>query len=564
MKKKLGEMLLESKLLTKEQMDSALKEHKKAGVRLGQFLVRSGIIAEEQIIQVVCNQLKLKKYHPEKYPISLVLESVLPYEIADRYKVVPLAKKGRLLTVAMLDPLDINAMDAVESITNHEIEPVVCTENEFNNIISNLYPAQSGLAVVMDSFEDSDGLDMGGEVDTMDLNIQKTETRTEDLPVIRLVNSILSTAIKERASDVHISPQKNNIQIRFRVDGKLVDMPPPPKVMFLPVITRLKLISRMDITVSRMPQDGRFTIRHENKEINVRVSSIPTLHGENIVLRLLDTSTGIYTLERLGMSDDDIAKLRSVIYKPYGMILSTGPTGSGKSTSLYAILNEISKPDIHVITLEDPVEYRMNGIRQVQLNTRAGMTFATGLRAILRQDPDVIMLGEVRDSETAAVAIRAAQTGHRLLSTIHTNDAAGSISRLMDMQIEPFLVSSVLLVSFAQRLVRTLCPFCKEQYSPSPKLLQEWGLGVSDGKYFRRKGCYQCFNTGYKGRTGIFEILLNDEDIVQDMILYKNTSRQITNTLVEAGRLKTLKMDAARKIVQGLTTFEEAETTIFT
>ncbi|MEO5359143.1 MAG: GspE/PulE family protein [Nitrospirota bacterium] len=564
MKKKLGEMLLESKLLTKEQMDSALKEHKKAGVRLGQFLVRSGIIAEEQIIQVVCNQLKLKKYHPEKYPISLALESVLPYEIADRYKVVPLAKKGRLLTVAMLDPLDINAMDAVESITNHEIEPVVCTENEFNNIISNLYPAQSGLAVVMDSFEDSDGLDMGGEVDTMDLNIQKTETRTEDLPVIRLVNSILSTAIKERASDVHISPQKNNIQIRFRVDGKLVDMPPPPKVMFLPVVTRLKLISRMDITVSRMPQDGRFTIRHENKEINVRVSSIPTLHGENIVLRLLDTSTGIYTLERLGMSDDDIAKLRSVIYKPYGMILSTGPTGSGKSTSLYAILNEISKPDIHVITLEDPVEYRMNGIRQVQLNTRAGMTFATGLRAILRQDPDVIMLGEVRDAETAAVAIRAAQTGHRLLSTIHTNDAAGSISRLMDMQIEPFLVSSVLLVSFAQRLVRTLCPFCKEQYTPSTKLLQEWGLGVSDGKYYRRKGCYQCFNTGYKGRTGIFEILLNDEDIVQDMILYKNTSRQITNALIEAGRLRTLKMDAARKIVQGLTTFEEAETTIFT
>ncbi|MBF0487195.1 MAG: Flp pilus assembly complex ATPase component TadA [Nitrospirae bacterium] len=563
MKKRLGEMLVESKLLSEEQMDSALKEHKKAGLRLGQFLVRSGILAEEQIINLICSQLKLNQYHPERYPINMTLESVIPFEIADKYKVVPLAKKGRLLTVAMLDPLDIDAMDAVESVANHEIEPVACTESEFNNIISNLYPAQSGLAVVMDSFDDSDAFDMSLDADSSDVNIQRTDVRTEDLPVIRIVNSILSTAIKERASDVHISPQKKNIQVRFRVDGKLVDMPPPPRQMFLPIITRIKLISRMDITVSRVPQDGRFTIRHENKEVNVRVSSIPTLHGENIVLRLLDTSTGIRTLERLGMSEEDIGKLRSVINKPYGMILSTGPTGSGKTTSLYAILNEVNKPDIHVITLEDPVEYRVNSIRQVQLNTRAGMTFATGLRSILRQDPDVIMLGEIRDSETAAVAIRAAQTGHRLLSTIHTNDAAGSINRLLDMQIEPFLVSSVLLVSFAQRLIRTLCPFCKERYTPSPRLLAEWGLGMEkDVEYFRSKGCYQCFNTGYKGRTGIFEVLIVDEN-VQDMIVNKSISRYIVTQQIEAGRLKTLKMDAARKVAQGLTTFAEAETTIF-
>ncbi|MBF0320107.1 MAG: Flp pilus assembly complex ATPase component TadA [Nitrospirae bacterium] len=286
----------------------------------------------------------------------MALESVLPYEIADKYKVVPLAKKGRLLTVAMLDPLDINAMDAIESITNYEIDPVICAESEFNNLIGNIYPTKSGLATIMDGLDDGGSFNTGADVDRADINIQRIDGRTDDLPVIRLVNSILSTAIKERASDVHISPENNHIQVRFRIDGKLVDMPSPPKSMFLPVVTRIKLISRMDITVSRMPQDGRFTISFENKEVNVRVSSIPTLHGENIVMRLLDTSTGIRTLERLGMSVDDIWKLKSVLHKPYGMILSSGPTGSGKSTSLYSILNELNKTDIHVITLEDPVE----------------------------------------------------------------------------------------------------------------------------------------------------------------------------------------------------------------
>ncbi|MCG6551388.1 MAG: Flp pilus assembly complex ATPase component TadA [Candidatus Magnetominusculus sp. LBB02] len=563
MKKRLGEMLIENKLLEKDQLEEALAGHKKASMKLGQYLIRSGLITEEKIINLICSQLKLKKYHPDKYPLNITLDTTIPYELAEKYKAVPLTKKGRLLTVAMVDPLDINAMDSIETSTNMEIEPVVCTEQEFNNIIKNLYPEQSGLGTLMDSINEDDEQGITTEAEHIDIDVRKITTLAEDLPVVRVVNSILSIAVKERASDVHISPQKNNIQVRFRIDGRLIDMPPPPKAMFLSIVARIKLLSHMDITISRMPQDGRFTIKQDNKEINIRVSSIPTLHGENIVMRLLDTSSGIYTLERLGMADYDMQRLRSVIYKPYGMILSTGPTGSGKSTSLYSILGEVNRPDIHIITLEDPVEYRINGIRQVQLNTRAGMTFATGLRSILRQDPDVIMVGEIRDSETAAIAIRAAQTGHRLLSTIHTNDAAASINRLMDMNVEPFLISSVLLVSFAQRLIRTLCPLCKEQYLPPAEILEHWGLeAAEDAKYFRKKGCYQCFNTGYKGRTGVFEVLINDED-VQDMILHRASSKEVTKALVEAGRLRTLKQDAATKIVQGLTTFEEAESTIF-
>ena len=297
-----------------------------------------------------------------------------------------------------------------------------------------------------------------------------------EAPVIRLVNSIFAQAIREGASDIHISPQQNSMQVRFRIDGKLHDVPSPPKSLALPIIARIKILANMDITVSRIPQDGRFTLKMEKQEINVRVSSMPTIYGENVVLRLLDMSSGVYSLDRLGMIKTDRDKIETMIRKAYGMILSTGPTGSGKSTSLYSILNELNSTDTNIITLEDPVEYRIDNIRQVQLNRKAGMTFASGLRSILRQDPDIIMVGEIRDSETAAIAIQAAQTGHRLLSTLHTNDAAGAITRFIDMGIEPFLVSSALLVSFAQRLVRTICPYCKEPYRPPEAALVAWGL----------------------------------------------------------------------------------------
>jgi type IV pilus assembly protein PilB len=345
-----------------------------------------------------------------------------------------------------------------------------------------------------------------------------------------------------------------------------MDVPSPPKALFLPIVARMKILGNMDITVSRIPQDGRFTLKLDKKEINVRVSSIPTIYGENMVLRLLDTSGGVYSLDRLGMIPRDMEKIESVTHKPYGMVLSTGPTGSGKSTSLYAILNTLNKPDINIMTLEDPVEYRINNIRQIQLNRKAGMTFADGLRSILRQDPDVIMLGEIRDSETAAIAVQAAQTGHRVLSTVHTNDAAGAISRFIDMGIEPFLVSSVLLVSFAQRLVRTICPYCKEPYNPSEKAYTALGITPEEAKtanFQHGRGCYQCKNTGYKGRTGLFEVLVNDV-MVQEMILQKRSSQEITRAAVEAGNLRTLQKDAASKVIQGITTLEEAMSGVMT
>jgi len=389
-----------------------------------------------------------------------------------------------------------------------------------------------------------------------EIQIASLQDMAGEAPVVRLVNSIFAQAIREGASDVHISPQQNNMQVRFRRDGKLHEVPSPPKSFALPITARIKILANIDITVSRIPQDGRFTLRMEKREINVRVSTMPTIHGENVVLRLLDMSSGVYSLDRLGMIKTDRDKIETMVRKAYGMILSTGPTGSGKSTSLYSILNELNSADTNIITLEDPVEYRIDNIRQVQLNRKAGMTFASGLRSILRQDPDIIMVGEIRDSETAEIAIQAAQTGHRLLSTLHTNDAAGAITRFVDMGIEPFLVS------FAQRLVRTVCPYCKEPYMPTQAALAAWGLkNVENANFQRGKGCYQCLNTGYRGRTGIFEVLVNDE-MTQELILKRKSAQEITRIAVEQGKLRTLKDDAASKVLQGITTLEEAASAV--
>ena len=563
-KKRLGDMLVESKLLTEEQLKQALTEHKKAGLKLGQFLSRQGVINENQIVDALSRQLKIEKYHPDQYPIDMNLARLIPIETAQKLQVAPLRKKGRLLTVAMTDPLDINALDTIEIAVNAEVDPVVCTEREFNQLINGLYGVQSGVGGVIESMEIETQPEEEGAQDQLaeEVQVASLQGMAGEAPVVRLVNSIFAQAIREGASDVHISPQQTSIQVRFRIDGKLHEVPSPPKSLFLPIAARMKILANMDITVSRIPQDGRFTLRMEKREINVRVSSMPTIYGENVVLRLLDMSSGVYSLDRLGMVRTDREKIEMMSRKAYGMILSTGPTGSGKSTSLYAILSELNCPDTHLITLEDPVEYRIDNVRQVQLNRKAGMTFAGGLRSILRQDPDIIMVGEIRDSETAAIAIQAAQTGHRLLSTIHTNDAAGAITRLMDMGVEPFLVASALLVSFAQRLVRTICPYCKEPYRPSEAALVAWGLDKAENGHFQRgKGCYQCMNTGYKGRTGIFEVLVNDE-MIQEMILKRKSAQEITRVAVAEGKLRTLKEDAASKVLKGITTLEEAASAV--
>ena len=562
-KKKIGEILVEGGLITEKQLQSALPQQKKSKLKLGQFFVQQGLLTETQIIRVVSSQLNIEQYSAIKYALDTELANILPADMAYKYQVAPLNKSGLLLTVAMLDPMDINAIDAIEVYTNNEIEAVICTEQDINQLHAGLYGSYSGIGGVLDDMEE---MQYDKETDkaeiTEDVEVSSLQGMAEEAPVIRLVNSILSQGVREGASDVHISPEKNYVQVRFRVDGKLHEVPAPPKSMFLPIISRLKILANMDISISRIPQDGRFTVKMKNKEINIRASTMPSIYGENMVLRLLDTSSGVYSLERLGMSEDDREKIEKMIRKPYGMILSTGPTGSGKSTSLYSILKNINKPDINIITVEDPVEYRIEKIRQIQLNRKAGMTFADGLRSILRQDPDVIMVGEIRDAETATIAVQAALTGHRVFSTLHTNDAAGAITRFVDMGVEPFLVSSVMIASFAQRLVRTVCPQCKKPFKPPVEMLEFWGLdNLENTNFMKGKGCFNCLNTGYKGRTGIYEVLVID-DMIQKMILKNNTSQEITRAAIQAGNLTTLKENAAEKIRQGITTFEEASSAV--
>jgi len=524
-RKKLGELLVEGALLSEEQLLAALSEHKKSGMKLGRFLVQRGIVRENAMIDVVANQLKIDRYRADKYPIAPDLANIIPAEMAQKHQLVPLRRKPHLLTVGMTDPMDIESMDAIEIHTNIEVEAVICTERELTQITSSLYGFSSGLAEGIDAV---DGLEMepdSMEDDSMaqDVEVQSIAGLAEEAPVVRLVNSILSQAIREGASDVHIGPERNYSHIRFRIDGKLHEVPAPPKSMLMPIVSRLKILSNMDIATTRIPQDGRFSLKMENNEINVRTSTMPTIYGENMVLRLLNMSSGIYSLHELGMAIEDRARVESVIVKPYGMILSTGPTGSGKSTSLYAILQALNKPDINIITVEDPVEYRLDKIKQVQLNRKAGMTFASGLRAILRQDPDVIIMG-----------------------------------------IEPFLISSVLLVSFAQRLVRTVCSACEESYMPEAAALAVWDLkpeDVKDVDFKRGKGCAICMQTGFRGRTGLFEVLKNDES-VQELISKGASSREITNTTHAAGHMKILREAALEKVFSGKTTLEEAASAV--
>jgi type IV pilus assembly protein PilB len=563
--RKLGEIIVEAGLLTRSQVRQALEAKKGSKLRLGEYFVRNGILGETQLVDLLSQQLKIEKYRSDKFPVDLSLSNIIPPDFVQKHQMIPLRKRGNLLTVAVQDPLDIKGLDAVEDMTGSEVEPVVCTEQEINQLFSSIYGTYSDLDGVLESIEQvkyTEDAEIEVERSVEDVQVSSLQDMAEEAPVVRLTNSILSQAIRERASDIHISPEKDYVQVRFRVDGKLHEVPVPPKSMFLPIVSRLKILADMDIAVSRIPQDGRFTVKAQNRDINIRASTIPTIHGENVVLRLLDSRGSVLSLDQLGMFPGDMAKVESLSNKPYGMILSTGPTGSGKTTSLYAILRKINKPDINIITLEDPVEYRIEKIRQVQLNRRAGMSFANGLRSILRQDPDVIMVGEVRDSETATIAVQAALTGHRVLSTVHTNDAAGAITRLIDMGIEPFLVSSVILVSFAQRLVRKVCPSCSESYIPPKEALAQFGIEKAQGADFKRgKGCFDCLYSGYKGRTGIFEVLAID-DMVQEMVLTRKSAQAITRSAAEAGALRTLKEDAAQKVLSGITTLEEAASAV--
>ncbi|MBF0450011.1 MAG: Flp pilus assembly complex ATPase component TadA [Candidatus Magnetomorum sp.] len=561
----LEKILIDANILTPDQFQQAIEEHKGSGLDFVRYLTQSGLLSETDLAEILSHEAKVARYDPEIHSLQLNLIELVPLEIAQKNHLAPIQKRGRLLIVATTDPLNIAAFDAVEESTDCEVEPLVCTEQEFMQLITTIYGMDSGYTMDIDGIGEME-FDIDSESKSAaiveDVQVSSLQNMAEEAPVIRFVNSLLSQAVRQGASDIHISPEKDRAKIRFRIDGRLQEVPSPPKAMLLPIISRIKILGYMDIATAMVPQDGRFTVKTENKEINVRASSIPTIHGENIVLRLLDMGATIHTLDRLGMTAEDTGKIKEVIEKPYGMILSTGPTGSGKSTSLYSIIKALNKPDINIITLEDPVEYRVPNVRQVQLNRKAGMTFASGLRSILRQDPDVIMVGEIRDSETAEIAVRSALTGHRVLSTVHTNDAAGAITRLIEMGIEPFIVSSVLLVSFAQRLLRTVCPFCKEVYQPTEKALRYIGIEPDDKSlFYRGRGCINCMGTGFRGRTAVFEILIIDEEI-QDMIYRKCSAQEISRYSKVSGKLNTLKEDAMIKIFNGITTVEEAASVV--
>jgi len=552
-------MLVDAYLVTDEQLGELLSKQKGSGMKLGDFLIDQGVVTREVIIELLCDQLQISRYTPEEYEVGPELAGIISHDVATKHQLVPLKREPFVLKIAMVDPLDINALDMVERMADIEVEPLICTESELSLLVNGIYGVRSAVTEVLGELEEPE-FDSVTPVDQIG-NIQDI---ADAAPVVRLVNSILRQAVQEKASDIHISPQQRAAQLRLRIDGKLHEMPPPPQNLFSGIISRLKILAGMDIANTRIPQDGRFNIRVDKQEISFRASTLPTIHGENMVLRLLYVSAGALPLGKLGLQQEDITKLRKMARQPYGMLLSVGPTGSGKSSSLYAILNEISSAEVNVITLEDPVEFRMDNVRQVQLNERAGMTFASGLRAILRQDPNVIMVGEIRDEETAKIATQAALTGHLVLSTLHTNYSAGAITRLQDMGIEPYLIASSLLGVCAQRLLRRICPHCAAPFTPKPELVSFWGLDdYPNPKFQVGKGCALCMATGYKGRVGIFEILIVDEE-VQEMIIRQTSSAEIASTLHRQGKLRFLKEAAALRIAEGLTTFEEATQSVLT
>ncbi len=553
--RRFGEILIDSGLITPEQLSQALQEQQGNNQPIGSILVRLGYISQQDYLTTLSAQLDVPFILLSDYEIDPEVIDLIPAALAQKYHVVPLFRIKNALTVAMADPQDVGAIDEIRRYSQLEVEPVLAPESDIGQAIEQYYGVDvemsHTLSEVIQSIEAESEAVVAPEPEK---NLREL---AEDAPVVRLVNMILTQAIKDRASDIHIEPEDDSIRVRYRVDGILREVFSPPKNLQAAVISRIKILAELDIAETRVPQDGRFRIQLGGKEIDVRVSSLPTAYGENIVMRILDKSNILLKLDDLGFAPDNLKIVRTMLSNSYGIILVTGPTGSGKTTSLYAFLNTINTVEKNIITLEDPIEYRLRMIRQAQVNPKAGMTFASGLRSILRQDPDVIMVGEIRDPETAQIAIESALTGHLVLSTLHTNDAAGAVTRLVEMGVEPFLLSSALIGIIAQRLVRRVCPKCREAYSPSVLELKRIGLNPKrqDLKFYRGKGCSFCRQSGFKGRIGIYEILKID-DKIRELILSGASSEEIRRAAIQRG-MRTLKHDGLLKALQGVTTPEE-------
>jgi type IV pilus assembly protein PilB len=547
-KKRLGDILIDAGLIDQKKLQEAIELQKISKERLGKILVQFGYVSEEEIMRTLSHQLHIPFIDLSKQILDKKLILLVPQSVAENYLLVPISENKKILTVAMADPLNILAIDELTIRTKMSIDPVIALEAEIRRAIDELYGGS------FLSRSDGDG-DAGASAE--EEKESAPEEETEEGPISQLVNLILSEAVRDRASDIHVEPDESQLRIRYRVDGMLRETTPLQSKYINPVTSRIKIMSKLDIAERRSPQDGRFHFSANGHSLDVRVSSFPTIYGENVVMRLLDQSSILLTLEDLGFLPEDYKKLLYLINIPYGFILVTGPTGSGKTTTLYATLNSINDPQKHMITLEDPVEYRLGGIRQAQINPKAGMTFAAGLRSILRQDPDIVMVGEIRDGETANIAVQAALTGHLVFSTLHTNDAPSTLIRLSEMGVQPFLIASSVEGVLAQRLVRKLCPECKEPYEPAPEVSRELGLEPGgDVPLYRPKGCRLCKNTGYKGRQGIFELMIVDQEI-KELLLQKASYGVITTHAARSQGMKTLRQDGIAKVQAGITSYEE-------
>src|SRR3954454_13305639 len=591
---RIGELLLKEKLITPEQLQQALTQQKSNGGKLGYNLVKMGFVKDEQITALLSKQYGVPAINLASFKIDLTIIKLVPTETARKYQIIPLSRSGSTLTIAMTDPTNVFAMDDIKFMTGYTVEPVVASEVAITDAIEKYYPsgkagAAGGAAApgakggkpgapggaTGSTLEmASRGLEelqnsLGGGADDVEvleelqeISAEALARQGEDAPVVRLVNVVLMSAIQKGASDIHIEPYEKELRVRYRIDGILYNIMAPPMKYRDAIVSRVKIMSKLDIAEKRLPQDGRIKIRYnesgEPKEIDFRVSVLPTLFGEKIVLRLLDKDKLMLDMTKLGFEPESLLKLESAIARPWGMVLVTGPTGSGKTNTLYSSISKINTPETNIMTAEDPVEFNLAGVNQVQVKENIGLNFAAALRSFLRQDPNIILVGEIRDFETAEIAVKAALTGHLVLSTLHTNDAPSTINRLMNMGIEPFLVASSVHLICAQRLVRRICTQCKEPNPHAPPALVQAGFSQEDANSvtpMKGAGCERCNNTGYKGRVGLYEVMEVSEEL-RELILVGASGLELRRKAVEEGMI-TLRGSGLRKVKDGVTTIEE-------
>ena len=563
---RIADALVEDGLLTARQVEELLEQQKKEGTRLLKILLEKAYVSEQDMAISMGRVLNVPPINLARLNVPLDVAELLPRELAHNYKVVPVSRLENKLFLAMADPLNVLAIDDVRRITKLEVAPLIASEKAIVDKLNHVDSAKSGSMedIIKDAAKQADAEEDGSEnVEVSreameEVNLDQLAASSEEAPVIKLANLILVQAVKDRASDVHIEPFEKTVRLRYRVDGVLIDATPPPKQMQLALASRFKIMSSLDIAERRLPQDGRMRIRVGGKDYDLRVSIMPTVHGEKIVLRLLDKSNLSASIDKLGLDPETFQQFKVAVDAPHGLILVTGPTGSGKTTTLYSALNELNNPAYNIITVEDPVEFQIPGINQVPVKKEIGLSFANALRSILRQDPDIIMIGEIRDTETAEIAVEAALTGHQVLSTMHCNDAPGAIARMDDMGIAPFLISSSVILACAQRLMRRICSHCKEPVTYPSKMYQDLFIDPSifDGvTLYRGRGCERCKNSGYAGRLAIIEAMsITDE--IRKLIIARGNSRELGKVAIGQG-MRTLRMVALERVREGLSTLEQ-------